>query len=518
MKLILIEDEPDSLLGMKRVVESIDMEFTLLTSNHAEEALKIIQVESPELVVTDIMLPGMTGLDLVEQFISEDYQPKVIIVSGFNDFDYARRSILFGAVDYLLKPFNTEEFKDKIYKSLTMIQEEKAHLLELKHQQSFAEIGNRSMRDEYLLDFCLRPTALEEHLYHRLRLWEIEWLANQTYTLLVMDTKGYPDGKPGGRQFSLQTFAIGNIVLELIKDQTPSILFKGPKNRWVLLTGIQDIDELSLKIVEHIDRFHKIPLSLGKSIRKTAFRDIHTAYQEALSDFRIQSLSTESDDFDDIREDGDISSHLSSPKEMSALICSKEETLIEQGVRSFIREMFLFEGTESKEDLIRSILNYLSQIHVCLSESTSRELEEIPLRIWEDFDACQTLKEYEDVLVKYLKNLSMEMAPSKTNAIIERAVQIIKKRYREDLTLQLIADELSIHPVWLSQSFKKEMGQTYMDYMSETRIEKAKGLLRETSMKVYEIAESVGYHDLQHFGSVFKKRTGQTPKEYRYGK
>ena len=88
----------------------------------------------------------------------------------------------------------------------------------------------------------------------------------------------------------------------------------------------------------------------------------------------------------------------------------------------------------------------------------------------------------------------------------------------EDLTLQIIADELSLHPVWLSQLFKKELGQTYVNFLTEKRIEKAKEMLRETSLKIYEIAESVGYHNLQHFGIVFKKHTGQTPKEYRYGK
>lgn len=114
--------------------------------------------------------------------------------------------------------------------------------------------------------------------------------------------------------------------------------------------------------------------------------------------------------------------------------------------------------------------------------------------------------------------LSAEISSSNVNAVIERAIQIISKKYMEDLSLQIIADELNLHPVWLSQLFKKETGQTYLDFLTGKRMEQAKKLLRETSLKIYEIAESVGYHDLQHFGSVFKKRVGQTPKEFRYGK
>ncbi|ALS28722.1 AraC family transcriptional regulator [Paenibacillus sp. 32O-W] len=88
----------------------------------------------------------------------------------------------------------------------------------------------------------------------------------------------------------------------------------------------------------------------------------------------------------------------------------------------------------------------------------------------------------------------------------------------EDITLSKIAEELSIHPVWLSQVFKKETGQTFTDYLTDLRINRAKTLLRETSMKVYEIATAVGYNDLQYFGSLFKKKTGETPKAFRYGK
>ncbi|NHN34949.1 response regulator transcription factor [Paenibacillus agricola] len=518
MKLILIEDEPESLMGMKKAVESINMDFILFTSNHPEDALHIIEEQRPELVVTDIMLPYMTGLDLIEEVTSPDYQPTVIVVSGYNDFEYARKSIQVGAVDYLLKPFSTEEFTEKIRKALTAIQTENMHLLETKQQRSFAEIGNRSMRDDYLVDFCLKPTALVEHLYQKMRLWGIEWLANQTFSLLVLDTKGYPDGKPLGREFSLQTFAIGNIVQELIIDYSPSVTFKDSQNRWIVLSGQEDIEGLSATVIAQIKQYQKLPLAVGASSRMSAFEDIHNAYTEALKTFRISSLSAGSDyvyhKADEISPQEDISS----PRVMSLLISDREEAVIEQSVSYFIRHTFLSEGTVSKEDMVRKILNYLSQIHVCLSEKTSRELDEIPMKVWEQFDECKTLEESEGVLIQYLINLSREISPVKSNAMVERALKLISARYMEDMTLQIIADELSLHPVWLSQLIKKETGQTYMAHLTETRIERAKALLRETSLKIYEIAESVGYQNLQHFGTIFKKRTGETPKEYRYGK
>jgi two-component system response regulator YesN len=515
LKLIIIEDEPESLLGMKKAIETIDMEFTLLSSNNAEKALSIIQEEWPELIVTDIMLPYMTGLELVEQVTSDDYRPQVIVVSGFNDFEYARKSIQVGALDYLLKPFSTDEFTQKIRKALVTIREDQIYFRESNKK---VEIGNRSMRDDYLTNFCLKATPLEEHLYQRLCLWKIEWLANQTYSLLVMDTKGYPDGKPLGHTYSLETFAIGNIVHELLQDYAPSILFKDPQNRWVLLTSEEDVLEMSNKIVFELKRYQKMSLGIGISSRMPAFEYIHQAYNEAMKAFRLNALSDSSDYFYQGNDDIYLPDEMSSPSNMAAWMLEKNEEKIYEGVRSFIRHTMMSEGTIKREDITRKILNYLSKVHVCLSEVSAKELEEIPMKVWEAFDEYKTLEECEYALSQYLITLSKELSPPNTNSLVERALQIISVRYKEDLTLQVIADELLMHPVWLSQLIKKETGQTYLNHLTDRRIEQVKVLLRETSLKIYEIAESVGYQDLQHFGNVFKKRTGQTPKEYRYGK
>jgi two-component system response regulator YesN len=516
LKLILIEDEPDSLMGMEKAVETIPMEFSVYLSNTAEKALEVIDNELPDLIVTDIMLPGMTGLDLVEQCQKEGYHPKIIIVSGYNDFEYARRSMHVGAMDYLLKPYETSELIEKVKKSLLMIQQEKSLNAQLKQQQAYAEIGNRSMRDSYLIDFCLKKTILEEHVYQRLRLWEIEWLANESFYLIIMDTKGYPDGKPSGGNFALQTFAIGNIVSELIKGHKPSILFKDPKNRWIMLTAIGNVTDFTTCIIDKVKQFHKIQLSLGVSSQMSKFENIHLAYREALTAFRIHSLSTESNVF--YEQDHDANEDLSSPAEMASIVCEKDEELIQLRVYRFIRKTISFEGKDKKEDIIRNTLNYLSDINVSLRETLSNDIEEIPMSVWESLDECNTLEEYEKIVSDYLIHLSKKISMSNMNSIIERAIQIISKRYMEDLSLQIIAEELSLHPVWLSQLFKKETGQTYIDFLTKTRMEQAKRLLRESSLKVYEIAEALGYHDIQHFGNVFKKRVGQTPKEFRYGK
>ncbi|QCS53871.1 response regulator [Priestia flexa] len=516
LRLLLIEDEPDSLIGMKNAIDSLyNVEVELHTSNNAEDAREVIFKHYPELIITDIMLPGISGLDLIEEVVNRDYQPKVIIVSGFGNFEYARRSIHFGAVDYLLKPYSTKEFTEKVDRTLSLIKEEKKQLQYTEQQKSFAEIGTRSMRDNDLVEFCLKRTPLEEHLYHRLCLWNIDWLANKSYSLLIFDVKGYPDGKLYTEENQLKTFAIGNIMQDVIRDHIHSLLFKDPKNRWVLLTTIEDTEEIARSIHKKVKAYQKIELAIGISTKVSSLEEMHAAYSSALKEFQINSL-TNSEDY--VKSHHLISTDFTTANHLASLVINKDEECIRQVVKVFFQEVILIDGLESRDDITRKTLNYLSQILASISEQTLKELKEIPMSVWEKVDECTTLEEYEKVLSEYLTSVGHAVSTHGTNSIIERAIRIIHSSYMEDLSLQMIADELSLHPVWLSQLFKKETGQTYMDFLTETRINKAKTLLRETSMKVYEIAESVGYQNLQHFGTIFKKRTSQTPKEYRYGK
>lgn len=517
MNVLLIEDEPDALAGMKNIAVGLNLpDVTVHAADNAEGAYQLIQKLRPELIVTDIMLPRMTGLDLIEQIVDEAYKPKIIVVSGFSDFEYARQSIRLGAFDYLLKPFRSDDFKDRVAKAIDQIALEKSLALEHVKQQSLAERGAHSMRNEYLIDFCTKPTELEEHLYQRLRLWQLEWLAESSYSFILMDVKGYPDGKPLHQQHALQTFAIGNIVSELAALYPPCVLLKDPKNRWLLLTGYEQPEQIAGAAVEYLRKYQKISLAIGISPRKHRFDQMHEAYTQAQRAYQIHSLS---DVAPMTYEPVDLPREVDSsavPEAIASLIARGEQEALKDALQAYFR-FAVVQGSSSysHEEVVRMLLSFLSRIHLVLKESEGWQLEEIPMRVWEELDECRTLEQYSAALHDYVLSLCRKTTQ---NAIIARAIRIITEQYAEELSLQSIADKLSMHPVWLSQSFKRETGQTYMDFLTETRLKHAKQLLKDSPMKIYEIAEAVGYRDLQHFGNVFKKRVGVTPKEFRYGK
>ncbi|TDG00790.1 helix-turn-helix transcriptional regulator [Paenibacillus piri] len=157
-----------------------------------------------------------------------------------------------------------------------------------------------------------------------------------------------------------------------------------------------------------------------------------------------------------------------------------------------------------------------------MTDKVSMEISHFPLELWEKAEQCPSVEDLKQLLNRHLhefiETVANQQQPNLLNFNINKAKRIIDEKYGEPITLQSVADELSIHPVWLSRLFKKETGQNFLDYLTEIRIEQAKVMLRDTSLKIYEIALRIGYQEIQYFGKIFKKRTGITPKEYRYGK
>ena len=331
MIILLVEDEPHSMNGMKSAIEQIDLPFDLLTSDNGEQAAHMIQADRPDLIVTDIMLPDMTGLDVLEQNVGPEYRPKIIVVSGFGEFEYAQKSISLGVVDYFLKPFSTPDFIDKIRGSLLSVMEEREKARQMNEQQSYAVIGNRYMRDTYLVDFCLKPTPLKEHIYEKLRYWNMEWLANRHYTVIVYDQKEHLDGKPLTSDTEVRTFAIGNLLQELIEAYPFTILFKDPKNRWVMITGDDQAETLTNHMIRQVKTYTRIDLVAGISPRMDAFEAIHAAYNDGLKACRLHSLSIGNEASRPDRDERAAFDHFS-PKRMVELIMGNEEGLLTEAV------------------------------------------------------------------------------------------------------------------------------------------------------------------------------------------
>ncbi|WP_168119568.1 response regulator [Paenibacillus sp. HB172176] len=519
MKILIIEDEPQSLEGMKRMVEQLDAELEhAFFCRHAGEAMEVIEEHLPELIVTDIILPDSTGLDLMESIQIDHYEPKVIIVSGFDNFDYAKRGLKLGAVDYFLKPFDTAAFSQKLLDCMAWVREEKRERQERHHAKEMAHLGTRSMRDVFLSGLCLKPAYLQEHIHHRLQTWGLEWLVDKPCRIFAITMKA-PPNKLSEREEDTLSFAIGNIIEELLQRFQPSVTFQNAKRNWIIIASSNEMEELLMTLSEGITRYQKVKTGIGVSEPTSGILALHQAYSQSIDALRAALLSREQDicRFEQLKEQ----SH-SSEEEIAACMLSSVAMRDVEGIREsadlYVHSLVMNGKATRPADYSQSCMDFVMGLQEKLQKNTKLALGVIPLELWEEMDDCESMDDLSAAIANYFQELALQLKGLNKNSLVEQALSIIHERYTEDLKLQQLADELNLHPVWLSQLFKKEVGTNFLDYVTELRMQKAKELLRHSNMKIYEIVEAVGYQDIHYFGKLFKKKTGESPKAFRYGK
>lgn len=518
MDILIIEDEQDILNGMKEAVQQLDERIDrVFAVDNAEIAIELIREHRPQIIVTDIVLPQMTGLDLMEQMQEKDYHPKIIVVSGYSNFSYAQRSIKLGAVDYMLKPFERQEFMRKIQSLIDLIYEEQELLSHMKQDSGSSLLGTRTLRDKFILGLCTNSSPLNENMVHRLKFFDIEWLADSTYSIIAIDRIEQAKEPLTEKEFELKVFAIGNVVEEVLQACQPFVLFRNIHHQWIVIMDSDAIDEMTEAIISAIRKYQYIEVCIGISNPMNAFQSIAKAYEQAIQAMKLAHVNKQGHklSFSDIEGLTVASGHKSDVELMAEYVYMDQPKLIEEAVIAVLHTLTLTVGTNDRQALSQRCMEWVIQVHAALADKLRIKQHQISIQVWVDIDLCEDYEQLKTFLIHYFMELSQQITAAPMNPIIEKGTSYLKSNYASNITLQGLATELSVHPVWLSQLFKRETKVTFSQYLTELRMEEAKRLLQESNLKIYEIAEQVGYTDLQHFGQVFKKKTGATPKEFR---
>ncbi|MDF2925952.1 MAG: signal transduction response regulator [Paenibacillaceae bacterium] len=520
--ILLVEDEAEVLEGMRCAIAQAPLPWGhIYAVGNAEDAEDIMMSRRPHIIVTDIVLPRRSGLELLETAAGlGQYEPKMIVVSSYNEFDYARRSLQLGALDYVLKPFHIGDFIGKLKDIVRMIQEEARSETEHQLHVEHARIGNKLLMDQHILGYCTKKTVLQEHIYHKLQLWGLTWLTTSAYHVIAFCAAG--DMPDHDTEVELQLFSVGNIAEETLREQEQAYLVRNVHNRWIIITGARDTEALIAQVRDNVKRYQKLDLQFGISCAMHAFQSLAEAYDQALTALRWAAVNDQTTaDYRELQvpADGAVSGDLNEYCVMALIHAEVDE--LRSAVNAKVEQLVRSNALHHRRQLGQACLDWIVEIQSVVHERTGIATDQIPLSLWERLDRYDTVESVKRELHAYFLELSRSLSPQITrmgNAWIEQAKKVIEELAGENATLQGVAARLSIHPVWLSQLFKKETGQTFSDYMIDWRITRAKALLRESGCKIYEIAAMVGYQDLQYFGKLFKKRTGMSPKEYRYGK
>lgn len=529
-KVLLVEDE---VLVREAITENIvwnEIGLRLITScKNGKEAIEVLEKEVPDIVITDICMPYIDGMQLSEYIYTRHPETKIIIFSGYDEFEYAKQALQYKVEEYLLKPVTAVELTELLVKIKNRIDSQRQEKNDIKRLRSTYYKHLNTIRSQVLNDLIL-GNKVEEEYKDEMQESGIK-LSKKYFKVAIIDTEiSYPSDFVIGdnhNQSALLSFAIYNIVNEIMSAQSLGLTFQQKDRQIVLIfeSNLKANFENEVRIVceliqDKIKDYLQVKIFIGIGKKVESLSKMYLSYEEAFELINYSYLYNHSciisqQEIDFSRKEVNISTNI--------------EKLILQVKRQFYQELeveldrllkAIKEAYLRKEEV--SII--MQSIIVAANETlklggVERNIKESKDEQWiyefekkkNIYDAFEIVKEYLNSVMEQLYELKEDT--SKKQSLL--ALDYIEKNYQNsELTLQMLCKYLSMSPSYFSAIFKKETGETFVEVLTKKRMQVAKNLLKYTSLKNYEIAEKIGFSDAHYFSQTFKKYIGRTPKEY----
>ena len=541
LKTFLVEDEVVIREMIKKMIPWEQYGFELAgEAADGEMALPLILKSKPDLLITDIKMPFMDGLTLCRLVKKELPDIRIVILSGYDDFNYAKQAISIGVEDYLLKPITKNAFIERLEEIHNRYEHEKTQREYYeKFRLEMQEYEKNASRDFF--ETLVRADSDLAELYRRADKLNLDIVA-EAYNILIFT----PDTSEGNYnsyeacsdweaevQDKINTYFLNHPVAILFRHQVFSyaILVKGQKdtiekNTEECVKAIQDIMDQTerrtdwfIAVGKSADRLSMLGHSYRTAVRANSFRYLYDGH---ILDY--QSLEAQKENPSDSRREDSVQLRNVNINALNPAILQKflSSGLAEE-VDDFIRDYFNAIGQEPMGSLVFrnyvvlnvrfSVLSFLKKLGCDDSEISGQEMENIMDETGKTIEAAVA---YCGKILKKAIELRDENAGDQNRSVLKLAVDFIDHNYLdEEISLNKAAHVANVSANHFSALFSQNMGQTFTEYLTDLRMSKAKELLRCTAMRSSEIAGEVGYKDAHYFSYLFKKTQGMTPSEYR---
>lgn len=509
MKVLIADDEMHIRNGLKKGIpwKALGID-EVLTAEDGEAALEICREKRPEIIVTDIRMPGLDGLSLTQSAGEHWGLKKAVILSGYSEFEYAKRAIGLGVADYLLKPVKTDELTALIEKIVKEI-----------HEEKYKEEAARQEKILDILEGRLPAEEIKTLLCERKGIKYRKENFSNNIVLGVLKGDVVYGKKACGTDDLREYIEEERGITFLVREKLSSVFL-------LQLCSRQDRGDYLSRMSSCLRRINKrhtdsAGFSLGVSSAGMV-RDVARLYKQACLalEHRLYLGAGSCMFYEQIPGESEkiypVLSLDKSAIEESVLMLQVEE------LNRHIHKHFVYlrekrcTDKQTVQELCLAVKNTVFDVMkekgVDIAGILDRNQELFQSQM--DFS---TLVSYEKWLCDYCYLLLAglrDLTGKHYSTIISRAVDYINQHYSEEITLKGLAEEVNKSPSYFSCIFKKEMGLNFNEYLNQVRIRKAKELLRMPDMVIYEVAEKTGFHDYKYFTKVFKKLCGCSPSEY----
>lgn len=534
-KILIADDEEKVCQLISKIIDWESLGIDIVgVANDGKTALNLIMKELPDIVITDIRMPGYDGLELIAKAKEVKSEIRFIIISGYRQFDYARNAIKYGVEDYLLKPIREEELLDIIVEMLEKVKNQKQNLEEKQDMQKQIATDAKRIRSnflEHLLEESKKlPDSLDikvcNQLYHcNFKKGYYQAIVikpdisrkeynSESYQILLRRAQSIAENILREEEGVLECLTIatweGIFFLLNRKEADNQLLRKKLTQIKNSISGLRDLFwniQVTIGVGVIIDDFKQLPKTIKTARNKTLSRVFYGKGMILQADEYSKEIIKVNHVFD-IKIRKLMLEYLESQntEEVCQILENVENKLIESKIQD--------------GDLLLNLLKEILDVFLFAMKNIQfqEEHNDIQMKILHEFHMCTSAREIFEMLRSnfsyYLTIAEEEKKKSETKPIRD-AKKFIAENFAKPLRLEDIGTVIGFNATYFSALFKKETGKNFSEYLIEIRIHKAKELLLEEKMSVMEVAEKVGYSDLKYFTKIFRKETGLNPSEFR---
>lgn len=523
-KVLIVDDEYFVGKLIEKLIKWEDMSLECVgILDNGQDAVDFIKDNAPDIVITDIKMPGISGLDLIKETRSVSNKLQYIIISGYREFEYARAAMKYGIDHYVLKPINEEDLNEALSAVIKIIDDKENKEAGEKRLIEALESSEKIIKTNILKNIIENGDSERDTIFD----------TNTGLFRAVNIKLDYENIKHiDNKQDKITVNKIVEITNKILESEVSEVIGcdKEFMNIYFLFnydfsdTGkIKNLlNEILIKINEYLLGFERYRATIGVGDEKAEFNDIKFSIKEAHEAitkrlcFGINRIIF----YRDLANSENIL-----PEIRYSEIFNKYKNELKRGIESF--------SIDKVKYIINSIFSEFTQISLINTD----EIYSLPERAAELFleyedenlskkksemnillNSCWNINECKSVLIQYITDC-IDYLKDKSEIQILKPVRLmisyIEENYKEKITIEDTSNIVKLNPVYLGSLFKKETGLSFSNYLINIRIEKAKKLLVETDYTIAAIGSEVGYKDTRYFSQLFTKTVGIKPALYR---
>jgi two-component system response regulator YesN len=523
IRIVLADDEPIIIKGLRKLIdwEAYGMQI-VGQADDGNQLMQCIEELQPDIVISDISMPHRSGIDIIKEIKERDLPVKVIFISAYQEFSYARDAVAYGAIDYLLKPVVKQKLENVLEKTRSLIS---LHHEE-ERRKGKLQLLEKKTRHEELQDALIEMTSGNLSPHAKAYQDTEARFKGPLYSVSMIEIDRLRDKSErwNEKEMKLIEFAIGNILQETITDAGNGYVFM-KRNHYVIVASHEDAESAHLladDIKNKIETFLKLKISIAISQPIDSMAKLAAAYREAEHALQTKFFVGPNRLLRYIAPDPGQAFNQELYEQQWVIIRSmttKPWDEIHNELAEWLnlirketygnRSLAVSTCFSSVVFIIQELVK--GDVHIAKHVMTKSELQSM-LDDYESFD------ELSSAIVNMFEQMHTEMGKEpggKDKSVLAKVKQHIDEHYADEITLESMASIVYMNPYYFSSFFKKHTGQNYKQYVTEVRMANAARLLVHTDLMIYEVAEQVGYNNARHFSDMFKKQFGKLPNDYR---